>query len=111
MTRTAPTTPGSRFLTGWRGADYEGLTVDDTVAVTIDDDDEPGIVVAGLEEVTEGGDVELSVTLNTLPTGNVTVTLTVPAELTAELLDGLVAAHLHHRQLVDGPDGDGDRAR
>ena len=65
------------------GADYEGLTVDDTVTVTIDDDDEPGIVVAGLEEVTEGGDVQLSVTLNTLPTGNVTVTLTVPAELTA----------------------------
>ena len=43
------------------GADYEGLTVDDTVAVTIDDDDEPGIVVAGLDEVTEGGDVELSI--------------------------------------------------
>ena len=70
------------------GADYEGLTVDDTVAVTIDDDDEPGIVVAGLDEVTEGGDVQLSVTLNTLPTGNVTVTLTVPAELTAELSMG-----------------------
>ena len=60
-----------------------GLRKQDAVgdrAVTIDDDDEPGIVVAGLEEVTEGGDVQLSVTLNALPTGgNVTVTVTAPS--------------------------------
>ena len=66
------------------GADYEGLTVDDTVAVTIDDDDQPGIHVdPATAELTEGDDVELSIKLNTLPAGTVTVTLTVPSGLSA----------------------------
>ena len=69
------------------GADYEGLTVTDTVAVTIDDDDVPGIQVAVQDgepaEVEEGDEINLDVKLNTLPTGNVTVTLTVPSELSA----------------------------
>ena len=68
------------------GADYEGLTVDDTVAVTIDDDDVPGIQVAAdpaTAMVEEGQTIDLDVKLNTQPTGNVTVTLTVPSELSA----------------------------
>ena len=66
------------------GADYEGHAVDDTVAVTIVDDDQPGIHVdPAMAEVTEGDDVELSIKLNTLPTGDVTVTLTVPSGLSA----------------------------
>ena len=66
------------------GADYEGHTVDDTVAVTIDDDDQPGIHLdPATAAVTEGDDVELSIKLNTLPTGDVTVTLTVPLGLSA----------------------------
>ena len=68
------------------GADYQGFTVDDAVAVTIDDDDVPGIQVAAdpaTAMVEEGQTIDLDVKLNTQPTGNVAVTLTVPSELSA----------------------------
>ena len=69
------------------GADYQGLTVTGTVAVTIDDDDVPGIQVAAdpaTAMVEEGQTIDLDVKLNTQPTGNVAVTLTVPPELSAD---------------------------
>ena len=68
------------------GADYQGLAVADTVAVTIDDDDIPRIVVDPPSvEFTEGVKVDnaYTVKLATEPTGTVTVTLGVPAELEA----------------------------
>ena len=66
------------------GADYEGLTVDDSVTVTVTDNDQPGIHVdPAMAEVTEGRTANLDVKLNALPTGNVTVTLTVPSGVSA----------------------------
>ena len=67
------------------GADYQGLTVTDTVAVTIDDDDVPGIHVdPAMAQLTEGDEIELRVKLDARPIGgNVTVTLAVPSELSA----------------------------
>ena len=68
------------------GADYQGLAVADTVAVTVDDDDIPRIVVDPPSvEFTEGVKVNnaYTVKLATEPTGTVTVTLGVPAELEA----------------------------
>ena len=73
------------------GADYQGLAVDDTVAVKVIDDDKPRIVVETLSmEFTEGEELKdaYTVKLRTQPTGDVTVTLGVPAELTAELAMG-----------------------
>ena len=70
------------------GADYQGLTVDDTVAVKVIDDDKPRIVVdPAMAEFTEGEELKdaYTVKLRTQPTGDVTVTLGVPAELEADL--------------------------
>ena len=65
------------------GADYQGDTVDATVAVTVIDDDIPGIHVVPAPDpapdpvtVDEGMTLALSVSLNTQPSGPVTVTLT-----------------------------------
>ena len=59
------------------GADYQGHSVADTVAVTIVDDDVAGIhAEADAATVEEGGTLDLRVKLNTLPSGPVTVTLT-----------------------------------
>ena len=83
---TARTTRVSRFRTGWRARTTRASRSTDTVAVTIDDDDVPGIQVAAdpaTAMVEEGQTIDLDVKLNTQPTGNVTVTLTVPSELSA----------------------------
>ena len=93
------------------GADYEGLTVTDTVAVTVTDNDTPGIHVDGVgggAEVTEGMTIELEVKLNALPTGQRHGDADGAGGAHGGARDGLAAAHLHHRQLVDGADGDGD---
>ena len=65
------------------GADYQGDTVDATVAVTVIDDDIPGIHVVPDPDpapdpvtVLEGGTLALLVKLTALPAGTVTVTLT-----------------------------------
>ena len=71
------------------GADYQGLAVDDTVAVKVIDDDKPRIVVmddppsATIDEGDEDG-VTYMVKLRTQPTGDVTVTVTAPSELTVD---------------------------
>ena len=81
------------------GADYQGLAVGDTVAVTVVDDDYPRVVVTPVpgEPTTideldgaPGEPVETSyeVVLKTPPTGDVTVTLDVPPEL--EVIGGTV---------------------
>ena len=75
------------------------------MAVTIDDDDQPGIHVdPATAELTEGDDVELSIKLNTLPAGTVTVTLTVPSGVSAS--DTTVT--FTSGNWFDGPDRDGD---
>ena len=62
------------------GADYQGHTVDATVAVTVYDDDVPGLTIARLvTKIPEGTQVDAyTVKLNTEPTGPVTVTPSVP---------------------------------
>ena len=69
------------------GADYQGLAVDDTVAVKVIDDDKPRIVVMDdppSATVEEGKTTTYMVKLRTQPTGDVTVTVTAPSELTVD---------------------------
>ena len=67
------------------GADYQGLAVDDTVAVKVIDDDKPRIVVDDRRwQFPRAPKDAYTVKLRTQPTGDVTVTLGVPAELTAD---------------------------
>ena len=62
------------------GADYETVAVDAAVAVTITENDIPGVGVTPTAlEVSEGADAGYTVVLATQPTGPVTVTATVPA--------------------------------
>ncbi len=70
------------------GGDYAGLT-GDSVEVTVTDDDTPGVATATTDgEATEGSATDtatFTVVLNTVPSSDVTVTVTAPAGLT---LDG-----------------------
>ncbi len=70
------------------GGDYAGVT-GDSVEVTVTDDDTPGVATATTDgEATEGSATDtatFTVVLNTVPSSDVTVTVTAPAGLT---LDG-----------------------
>ncbi len=70
------------------GGDYAALT-GDSVEVTVTDDDTPGVATATTDgEATEGSATDtatFTVVLNTVPSSDVTVTVTAPAGLT---LDG-----------------------
>ena len=60
---------------------WTGLSVD-SVSVTVIDDDGPGVSITptSLGEIDEGATATYDVELNTVPTGNVTVTLAVPTD-------------------------------
>ena len=60
---------------------WTGLSVD-SVSVTVFDDDGPGVSITptSLGEIDEGATATYDVELNTVPTGNVTVTLAVPTD-------------------------------
>ena len=79
--------PAAAIAHSVTGGGYSGVTVDDTVTVTIVEDDAPGIDVeadADPATVAEGGEIDLRVKLDAQPSGgNVTVTLAVPSELSA----------------------------
>ena len=86
--------PAATIAHSVTGGGYSGVTADDTVTVTIVEDDAPGIHVeadADPATVAEGGEIDLRVKLDAQPSGgNVTVTLAVPSELSANRYhDGL----------------------
>ncbi len=66
------------------GGDYAGVT-GDSVTVTVTDDDTPGVATATTDgEATEGSTTDtaaFTVNLNTVPSSNVTVTVTAPTGL------------------------------
>ena len=101
--------PAAAIAHSVTGGGYSGVTADDTVTVTIVEDDVPGIDVeadADPATVAEGGEIDLPRQARR------------PAERRQRHGDARGAlralgepldAHLHHRRLVDGPDGDGSR--
>ena len=90
------------------GADYEGLTVDDSVTVTVTDNDQPGIHVdPAMAEVTEGRTAQSRRQAQRPAHGQCHG----DADRALGGLGERYHAHLHHGQLVDGADGDGDGAR
>ena len=76
------------------GGDYAGVT-GDSVEVTVTDDDTPGVATATTDgEATEGSATDtatFTVVLNTVPSSDVTVTVTAPAGLTLDGPDSATA--------------------
>ena len=73
------TNPASAFTVShsFAGADYAGVTAKDDVMVTVTDDDEQGVTFVPADRmvtVEEGSSSTYTVKLDTLPTGDVTVT-------------------------------------
>ena len=90
-----------------RGGEYGDVTRD--LPVTVDDDEEVGVVLSAesLGPIAEGTDVSYTVSLSSEPTATTTVEITghVDAPLS---LDRIEHADLHRLQLGHPPDRDGD---
>ena len=90
---------------------YNGANAAD-VAVTNTDNDAAGITVtptAGLTTTEAGGTATFTVVLNTQPTADVTIALTLERHDRRHGQPG--EPDLHDRELERGADGDGDRRR
>ena len=87
------------------GGGYGSVAED--LPVTVDDDDVPGLVLSKSSlGPAEGASESYTVALATQPTGQVTVTIT--GHSGTDLTLGRDEPDLHHHELVDGADGDGD---